>query len=269
MLLTPASPLLLIALCPDHVGVIWRVGRTARGEQLLACMADDGDCPWHSPLDALRQWLGIEAGTLGRARIRVVLSSRFVRHALVPWPRTPLHRDEALAWERLHLEAVYGSLDGWRIVCDPGAFGRARVACAVPQDLLDRLHDLLADKGLTMGPVVPYFVQAWNHWRRRLAAGQLFAVAESGRVVFGCYGRGGWESLRMVSSSLTPEKLIALSQRECALTGASNVLPVLLCAPGLSPDPDQLESGRDVEWLVSAHVGQRVALGMAELMECA
>jgi hypothetical protein len=231
-------------------------------------MADDGGCPWHAPLDAIRQWLDIETGKLSRARVCVVLSSRFVRHALVPWPQTPLRGDEALVWERLHLEAVYGGMDGWRVARDPGAFGRAQVVCAAPQDLLDRLHDLLVDKGLAMGPVVPYFVQAWNCWRRKLAAGQLFAVAESERVVLGCYGRGRWESLRMVSSRLTPDKLVALARRECALTGVSNALPMLLCAPGLSPDPSGLEPGHGVEWLASACADQGAALGMARFMEC-
>ncbi len=266
MLLTPARPLLLVALCPDQVGLIWRVGRDAWSEQLLACTADDGDCPWHTPLDALKQWLDSETGTLKRARVRVVLSSRFVRHALAPWPRTPLRGDEALAWDRLHLEAVHGGMDGWWIARDPGTFGRPWVVCAVQQDLLDRLHGLLTQKGLIMGPVVPYFVQAWNRWRRRLTAGQLFAVAESERVVLGCYGRGNWESLRMVSSWLTPEKLVALARRECALTGISNALPMLLCAPGLAPDPTEQEPGRSVEWLTSTHADQRSALVMARLL---
>jgi len=267
--LIPARAMLFMALCPDQVGLVWCVGRAARGEQLLPDIAGDGGLPWQAPLDAVKQWLDVEAGRLHRARVCVVLSSRFVRHALVPWPQTPLRGDEALAWERLHLEAVYGDLDGWRVARDPGAFGRARVVCAVPQDLLDRLHDLLVDKGLAMGPVVPYFVQAWNRWRRKLAAGQLFAVAESERVVLGCYGRGGWESLRMVSSRLTPDKLVALAQRECALAGGSNALPMLLCAPGLFPDASVLEPDRGVEWLDSAHADQGPALGMARLMECA
>ena len=269
MSLIPARAMLFMALCPDQVGLVWRVGRAARGEQLLPDITGDGGLPWQVPLDAVKQWLDVEAGRLHRARVCVVLSSRFVRHALVPWPQTPLRGDEALAWERLHLEAVYGDLDGWRVACDPGAFGRARVVSAVPQDLLDRLHDLLVDKGLAMGPVVPYFVQAWNRWRRKLAAGQLFAVAESERVVLGCYGRGGWESLRMVSSRLTPDKLVALAQHECALAGVSNALPMLLCAPGLFPDASVLEPDRGVEWLDSAHADQGPALGMARLMECA
>lgn len=265
MSLIPARSVLTAALCPEQVGLVWRVGHTV-SEQRLLCKVSDAARPWHAALDTLREDLNAP-GKPERVRVRVILSSRFVRYALVPWSAVPLRAEEALAWDRMHLEQAYGELAGWRVVCASGAFGRARVACAVPQDLLDQLQRTLASKRHALDSVVPSFVLAWNRWRGKLTAGQLFGVAESDRLVMGRHGRTGWDSLRMLACASTCESLTAAMRRELSLLGAPGDGRVFVFAPGMRGGDEP--SDPSVEWVGLGAADEGPALGMARDMALA
>lgn len=259
MSLIPARSVLSAALCPEQVGLVWRVGRTT-SEQRLLCKVSELARPWHAALNTLHEGLNTP-GKPERVRVSVILSSRFVRYALVPWSAVPLRAEEASAWDRMHLEQAYGDLAGWKVVCASGAFGRARVACAVPQDLLDRLQETLASKRHALQSVVPSFVLAWNHWRGRLTAGELFGVAESGRLVMGRYGRTGWDSLRMLACASTGESLAAAARRELSLQEGLGNGRVLMFAPGIRAGEGPFDPS--VEWVGLDAADEGPALAMA------
>jgi hypothetical protein len=179
----------------------------------------------------------LEAQDMRGRRLAVVLSNRFVRYTLAPWPTRSLGRQALQAWQRLALEATSGSMAGWRIAADASSYGQPQLVCAVPEQLLEDLHGLCAGNGLILGPVLPHFVVAWNRRRRRLVPGRLFGVADSDRIVFARHGERGWGSLRMLSARLDSARLVQLARREHALDGEGE-FSVVLCAPGMKPQAD-------------------------------
>lgn len=262
MLLTPAKSL-AVALCPNRIGLVWRSRRSELARELQDCAPGAGPA-WQAPLQAMATWL--DGRAMGRTRVSVVLSSRFVRYALIPWAPARLSREEQLAWTRLHFEAASGDMNGWRVSCDPGRYGQPSVACAVPEGLLTELQDLLAMRRLSMGAVVPYFVCSWNRWCRQLTAGALFGVAESDRIVFGHQGPGGWQSLRLLTARTDVEQLEAFVQREAALLGTSDTLSMRLHAPGLAPAGRHGAPSQGIGWLMTNTTGEPPELAMTRLV---
>lgn len=262
------SEKLTVALCPEQLGVVWRTRRAEVRRELLVCAAPGEGRGWLMAVDALRNWL--DAAQVQRARISMVLSSQFVRYALVPWQEAYLKREEEEAWCRIHFEALYGDMKGWRIVSDRGRYGRARVACAVPDELVIRVQELCAVKRLTGGAIVPYFVCCWNRWHRSVLPGQLFCVAESDSVVMGCHGPGGWGSLRFLLAKTIPDGLPAIAAREQVLHGRTDGPPAKLHVPGLLRVPqDAVVPSSQVDWLAVDAQEEAPALAMARLMGAA
>jgi hypothetical protein len=260
---------LTVALCPDQIGVVWRTRRAEVRRELVLCTAPEGGGDWFLAMDALRNWL--DAAQVQRGRISIVLSSRFVRYALVPWQETYLKREEEDAWGRVHFEALYGDMKGWRIVSSPDRYGRAHVACAISVELGIHVRELCAVRRLSGGAVVPYFVACWNRWRRDVDPGRLFGVAESDSFVLGCHGPAGWESLRVLLAKATPDGLSVIAAREQVLQGRTDGHPAKLHVPGsVRVLQDGVVPCARVDWLaLDAETDEAPALAMARLMETA
>jgi hypothetical protein len=236
------SPL-SVALCPGQVALTWREGGAVHTMErsVPASPANAGE--WSPALATLAECL--QAHSAKGGRLAIVLSNRFVRYALAPWPTQSLGRRALQAWQRLALEATAGPMAGWRIAADAGTYGQSQLVCAVPEQLLADLHAVCARNGLVLGAVLPHFVLAWNRWRRRLLPGRLFGVADSDRIVFARHGQRGWGTLRMLSARLTAERLVQLARREHALDG-ENEFSALLHAPGMKPPADS--PMHDIDW---------------------
>jgi hypothetical protein len=234
--LFPVKSPLSVALCPGQVALTWREAGAVRTMErsVPASLANGGE--WSSALATLAECLQAE-NTRGR-RLAIVLSNRFARYALAPWPTRSLGRRALRAWHRLALEAAAaGPMDGWRIAADAGTYGQSQLVCAVPEQLLVDLNALCARDGLVLGPALPHFILAWNRWRRRLVPGRLFGVADSDRIVFARHGKRGWDTLRMLSARLSAERLVQLARREHSLEGEDE-FSALLYAPGMKPPAD-------------------------------
>lgn len=255
---------LTVALCPDAVGVVLRESRAQPRREYFDVVAEDG-ASWRGALDGLAQWLTRNNHERGRAS--VVVSSRFVRYALVPWPSTELKRDEGSVWARFHLETVHGDMTGWTVACDTGEFGRARVACAMPDAFLHALRETLTTRKISADAIRPAFVNGWNGWRKLVKPGRFFGVAESDRLVLGCCGQRGWESLRVLSAKGSCDELIALVRREHVLMGKTGTPNALLFAPGTAsvPSGTVANAGDGIHWLQPDEIWSAPALAMANL----
>jgi len=257
---------LSVALCADRVGLIWRIGHAGEQSQVLTTSRADTARDGMPALDALQGWLADAKPR--KLRLSVTLSAGLVRYALIPWPGSNLTQTEDAAWLRLQFEALHGDMTGWRIQSDPGGYGRARVACAVPEATLARLRDMGRANRLKTQAIVPYFVHCWNRWRRggTKPAG-LFGVSESDRVVWASYGPAGWAGLRTGIARAGIVEMPQLAQRERVLQGQTDGAPFHLHVAGHNAHASAAAAdGTHIRWLTSKATDEPDAIAMARLL---
>ncbi|MDV7213723.1 hypothetical protein [Azotobacter beijerinckii] len=199
---------------------------------------------WSSAAQALERLLG-EPGR-GRGSLTLVLSSRFVRFALVPWSEAIVSPEELEAYARFRFQEIYGpSADDWLLRLSPSPAGQPRLAAAVERGLLERLQVALKGAGLRLCSVQPYLMAAFNRFAGELPAGDfLFVLAEPGRSSLLLAREGRWTSVRSVAGSDDDAALLALVERECELQGLEGEVRAAryLHAPGRAAAPAGLRA---------------------------
>lgn len=218
-------------VAPSHVA-LRRQGAT----QMLgsvACGTPGAERDWSGAAEALAEL--VAAAGLRRGQLTVVLSSHLVRFRLLPWSDRVDTPDELEAYARIALEEVYGPpAAGWALRISPDGAGRARLAAAIEQALLDRLDGLARDAGLRLASVQPHFSAAFNRLQRHArGADFLFAVAEPGRLSTLIARAGNWAGVSSSAADDSDAMLAALLARECELNdlGGEGVA-VYVHAPG-------------------------------------
>lgn len=188
--------------------------------------------PWRASVDVL-------AGILGRGRRRssvleVVVSSHFVRYALVPWSESLVRDAERLAFARLAFRDVHGSLvDQWEICLDDQPAGQPALACAIDRGLLAAIRGVVTSIGARLEAVTPALADCVNRHRRALKGRELcLANVEAGRVTFAFHGRAGWRAVRSrrMEGPLS-ELLPTLLKQEASACGVQEGGALYLCAP--------------------------------------
>jgi len=188
--------------------------------------------PWRAAVDTL-------AGILGRGRKRpseleVVVSSHFVRYALVAWSENLLRDAERLAFARLAFRDVYGNLvDHWEICLDDQPAGRPALACAMDRELLAAIRDVAIGSGVRLQAVTPALSDCFNRHRRMFKSREFcLANVEPGRVTFGFRGHAGWRAVRSRRmQGPLPESLPTLLKQEASASGVQEGGALYLCAP--------------------------------------
>lgn len=176
--------------------------------------------------------------TARRRRVHVVVSTAFVRCALIPWTGTPLNAEEDALMQGARFEQLYGDMRDWRIRADAPAYGAARLACAVPLQLELGMAALWRAHGVAGGVMVPYFAACWNRWYRHVGRRPgLLAVVEREHVVLGRFGRNGWHSVRSVYAEAGAGALRELLLREQLLQDLPPDLPVWVHHAGAGAAP--------------------------------
>ena len=190
---------LRIGLAPGGLLVAAYAGRL-RGMLVSAesiPVAAGGNGPaWRGAVDALAVALAPHGP--GSPRATIVLSSHFVRYALLPADPALRSAEEWLAYARHRMESVHGhAVAEWDLrVAETGRDG-PRVACAVDRALLEAVEARVAESGATLVSVQPYLMAAFNRVRARLGAGTgWLVIAEPGRLALALIRDGAWHSLR-------------------------------------------------------------------------
>ncbi|WP_233093828.1 hypothetical protein [Azotobacter chroococcum] len=216
--------------------------RRRRGELELLGGAEYGPVEgpaWSAAAQALERLLG-EQGRR-RASLDLLLSSRFVRFALIPWSEQLASPEELEAYARFRFQEIYGALaDGWLLRLSPAPAGQPRLAAAIERGLLERLQVLSKDAGLRLCSVQPYLMAAFNRFAGQLPAGDfLFVLAEPGRSSLLLARAGGWAAVRSVSGDDDDAALLALVERESELQGLEDAArsAFYLHAPGRTAPP--------------------------------
>lgn len=197
----------------------------------------DGAPAWRASLDMLAQlWPSMAERP---AAMRVVLSNRFVRYAVVPWRDDLRSPDEREGFVRHCFREAYGpAAEAWAVRENPEPHGRASLACAVDRELLDGLRSLARGTRLRLGAIQPLFMTAFNEHRAALGPTGCFLVYEHGRLCGAAYADGEWRSAMSarVDGGLTAQVL----EREILLHGVPDDVPVFLCIVGESSPPQDM-----------------------------
>lgn len=129
--------------------------------------------------------------------VRVVLANRLLQFRIMPWRDDLPGDDEYRALAQLEFAAAFGSLaDGWIIALSDEAPGQARIAAAVPGELLAAIREGAAAQRARIVGVKPALVVAAGFWAAAGEGLQWLVVAESGQLCFLARDASGWRWLR-------------------------------------------------------------------------
>jgi len=203
------------------VGLYQRCGESC---ERLGGLPIDG-----SPAAAAEAFEQLLAEQRAGGRLMVVLSSQFSRLCLVPWSREIVSPLEQMNFARLCLENIYGpSSDDWALRLSPDAAGAARLAAAVPDELLQRLT-AAATGPWRLASLQPYQMAVFNRFRVALGNQDfLLVVVEPGRCSLMVARKGAWASTRSLSFAGSKTALQQLIERELQLLEARDGAPVVL-----------------------------------------
>jgi hypothetical protein len=133
-----------------------------------------------------------------RAAVHIVMSSHFVRLALVPGGRGLRDEGERTAAARSFLQKrLGGDVSGWRVVLDGVPGDGPAVAAAAPESFIDALNVVAAQRRLTLHSVEPLLCAAIRNCRGAMGREPAWlAVAEPGQLVLAAVVDGNWRVLR-------------------------------------------------------------------------
>ena len=172
---------------------------------------------WRAPLDRLA---ALPSELLAKSDVSVVLSSFFVRYALMPWSDALANEDERQAFARHCFSRVYGAdADGWAIKLSASGAGKPQVACAVEHTLVDALSTVVKAAAGRFSSLQPHLMASFNRCRRALGeADAWFVDVEPGLASIGLLQAGAWHSLRTVKvGPAWRQELPGLLSREACL----------------------------------------------------
>jgi hypothetical protein len=183
----------------------------------------------------------------------VVVSSRFVRYAIVPWRDNVISAQEQQEFARHCMRGIYGDVAaGWEIRLSSGGFRRNALACAADATMLAEIEKTLAEKDIPVVSIQPNFMTACNRFRRELRreGDACVVVLEPGRVALGIFDRTGWRTLiaRRVGKLRTEEVVTVVAQELKA--AMMEGLPECLFVAAAGPTASSFFRTRTHDWLV-------------------
>jgi len=168
---------------------------TATHEHAIIC-GDVND--WRAPLGVLDQLL--DRSQWQNASLRVVLADCWVRYGLVPWSTQLRSADEQASHARQVMVRLYGNaVSEWEICLSQTPPGHARVACAIPPELLLTVRELRARHRMKLTSLQPHLLAAYDNWRHRLpASGAWFVTIGEGTLAAARLGSKAWDRIHSV-----------------------------------------------------------------------
>lgn len=166
-----------LAIQPWQVGVVNATGlfrpAIVSGEAVPCELASLSD--WGALERALSQVL--MHGSSKRAPVRITLSQAWCRMALLSPAMQLRNQSELLRYAKIRLDETYGRLpDGWSVFVSDLRPDGGRVACAIPQALLDLVRKTVAANGLSLGGIYPVLSAVYNVKREGLKKGRVWLV---------------------------------------------------------------------------------------------
>lgn len=222
-LLSPSQ--LLVFLAPGRAVALRRSGLfKPRVEAKAVFTAPEGE--GGAGLAGTAQAYASALRELGARRVRVVLSNHFVQYLLQPWREDLKDADEEAAFARHAFVEVYGQAAiGWSVQVAQMPPEYERVTAAVPSELLQLLGAETERAGAQLVSVSPYFIAAFNAWRRQFDGDRptWLVTHESGRLGLGFVEAGRWRWIRATRVGEDwSERLPDLIENEAVMAGCSD-----------------------------------------------
>jgi predicted nucleic acid-binding protein len=157
-------------------------------------------------------------------RMRVVLSSAFVRFGRMPWRDDLRSADEELALAKMQFEDVYGgdtSAD-WHFAFSDVKPGRTRLSVAVPVSLYTLLRSGMPEKAPKVTSIDTAFTSVAAGHKKHMPADAWFVNLEGQRLTFGHWNRSGWVWISALRASVSNfDEFAAILRRELTISGAT------------------------------------------------
>lgn len=208
---------------------------------------------WKATLAALDETL---AGfTTPGIAATVIVSSQFVRYAIVPWRDNIIGAAEQAEFGRHCFRNIYGeAAAGWEIRISSGGFRRNALASGVDAQMLRAIEKSVAARGIPIASIQPNFMAACNRFRRELSGYKsgCIAVLEPGRVALGTFDKIGWRALSARRlGTLKPEDLVPVLAQELKSVDA-DALPEYLFVAAVGPTTSSFFRTRTQAWMSPA-----------------
>jgi hypothetical protein len=199
------------------------------------------------------------------AAARVVVADAYARYGIVPWPGTRLDPTARLTHARYVLGDAYGEgVTDWAVTLADTPPGRSYVACAMPSNLRDALEQTLAPAQLTLVSLQPQLVVAFNAWRHRLPADDVWFVSvDDGALSAVHLSHGSWDRVHMARLSADWRVELARLQAFARVTRAAGAVGrMFVDAPAwMRGSPDASDG---IEWLTEGDGAQAHELALLQ-----
>jgi len=230
-----------VLLRPGEVRVtrrpLWLPSRGTGVVQTYPVSAPQGEEAWRASVEVLGMALAEQPSA--RA-VQIVVSDHFVRYALVAWSDNLVADAERLAFARLALSEIYGSMaEGWVVSLDEQPAGQPSFACAIDLELLEMLRQISAACGLRLTAATPALAQRINRHRAAFRE-PVFCLAslEPGRLTLAFHDDAGWLAVRTRRLNGNPlESLSGVLRQEAAAAGAADGGTLYMIADGAASMP--------------------------------
>jgi hypothetical protein len=218
----PWSKPATIALAPEGIAL-----RASGSDSARLLKTLDRPMAWEFLLLELRGM----ARELDLKRVRFVLSSQFVRYAVLPAQTGIVSGRDWQALSEHHLRKLYGAVaDHWEVRVALQGHAEPAVACAVDRALIAALEDVAQAARWQLHGIEPALMAVFNQHRRVLPASHWLLLAEPQRLLLAEVADGIWQRFSVALPPAGEEKQAALQMLERAMQhGDGRVPPQLAC----------------------------------------
>ena len=214
---------LRVVLCPDKVIVVAMTSGLRRKlvSQAILPVISDNTADWHPAIDTLDRWLA--ENDQGKAEVRILLSSCFVRFAMIPFSENVNNYAERLTVAGLLFESVYGeSAKQWKLTLDKEEYDEPCLAAAIDVELLDALNQTISSRQLKTLSLLPYVASAFSAFNKQIRVDDgLFVVLDHGQAVLFVIKEGKVVGVRktLLGTNYGERDVVSLLQREMLISG--------------------------------------------------
>lgn len=194
---------LIVGLAPQRLTAI-RLGMGLHPRPIRQCevnlKADDSIMSWRPGLAAFQEL--IRDAQWQTASVEFVLSSHFVRYAVIPGDPNTQTDEERAALGAVVFRKTFGTLcHDWIITLSETRKGLSTLGAAIPSRLFEDLRACVG-KGCRIHSIHPDLMEAFNRVGEDLNGSPvIFALVEFRRATIGHVADGAWKS---IVSRLTP-----------------------------------------------------------------
>ncbi|MCE9569964.1 MAG: hypothetical protein K8R10_08175 [Rhodocyclales bacterium] len=193
---------LVIGLAPDRLTAV-RLGKGVRPHPVASHdvrLNADATTLWRPGLAALQDLL--RDTRWQTSSVELVLSSHFVRYAIIPGDPTKQAADDRAALGSIVFRHTFGNLcQDWHIVQSDAPKDRATLGAAAPSRLLTDLRATIGKRS-TLRSIRPDVMEAFNRIAEHVGSDPaIFVLVEGGRVTIARIADNEWKS---VTSRLAP-----------------------------------------------------------------